>query len=341
MMRTSEFFKRTIIVVVVALAPLLIWLLFDVVLIALGAILLAVLLQLLAEPFTRWCKFPRPVALVSAGMIILGAFGGAAYLFGIRIVSELQDVLSRADAGTRTLSSFLQRSEMGKLLLSHIQSGSFSLTSIVSSAFSVSFTFIGAALITLITGFYFAAESETYRSGLTRLFPRSLRAEVDEITLDIAAALRFWLIGQLIQMVVIGALSTLAVWLIGLPSPLALGAIAGVAEFIPFLGPVIASIPAILVATTNGLHSALWTAAAYLIIHQLESELISPMIQRRMVYVPPALMLLGIVIISTAFGAAAFVFAAPMVVIIFVTVGKFYLRETLEESVSLPGEDST
>lgn len=58
-----------------------------------------------------------------------------------------------------------------------------------------------------------------------------------------------WLLGQLTQMV-ISALSGLATWLIGLPSPLALGAIAGVAEFIPYLGPIISAIPAVLVAVT-------------------------------------------------------------------------------------------
>jgi predicted PurR-regulated permease PerM len=106
------------------------------------------------------------------------------------------------------------------------------------------------------------------------------------------------------------------------------------------LGPIIASIPALLVAATNGLDAALWTAAAYVLIHQLDSELVSPMIQRKMVYIPPAVMLLGIVAISSGFGTAALVFAAPIVVIIFVVVNKLYLRETLGEPVSLPGEKS-
>jgi predicted PurR-regulated permease PerM len=338
-MTTFEFFKRTAIVVLVLLVPLLTWFLFDVVLITVGSILIAVLLRLVSEPFTRWCKFPEGIALIISGLIIIGAFGGAAYLFGTQIQSELQDVLSRADAGVKKITEVLQASELGKLTLSQFQGGSFSITSLASNAFSVSLNFLEALVITLIAGFYFAAEPDLYRSGLDRFFPKPLRDEVDETTRDIAIALRLWLIGQLIEMLVIGILSTLAVWLIGLPSPLALGVIAGVAEFIPFLGPIIASIPAILVATTNGLDSALWTVAAYLLIHQLDSEFISPMIQRKMVYIPPAVMLLGIVAISSAFGRAALVFAAPMVVIIFVMVNKLYLRETLGEPVALPGED--
>jgi predicted PurR-regulated permease PerM len=338
-MTTFEFFKRTIIVAIVVLVPLLIWLLFDVVLVLVGSILICVLLQLVSEPFTRW-KLPRALALAISGLIIFGAFGGAGYLFGTQIGSELQDVVSRADTAIRDITASMQQSDFGKMLLSHLAGGNLSVTAFVSSAFSVSTTLVGGAVITVIAGFYFAAEPDVYRSGLGRFFPRRLRAEVYETTGDIAAALRLWLIGQLIEMLVIGIVSAFAVWQIGLQSPLALGVIAGMAEFIPYVGPIIASVPAVLVATTDGLHAVLWTIAAYLLIHQLEGEILAPLIQRRMVYIPPALMLLGIITISSAFGAAAIIFAAPIVVIVFVAINKLYLREALGEPVSLPGEQS-
>lgn len=328
-MTTFEFFKRTIIVAIVVIVPLLIWLLFEVVLVLVGSILICVLLQLVSEPFTRWCKLPRALALAISGLIIFSAFGGAGYLFGTQIGSELQDVVSRADTAINDITTSMQKSEFGKMLLSHLAGGNLSLTAFVSSAFSVSTTFIGGAVITVIAGFYFAAEPDVYRSGLGRFFPKRLRAEVYETTGDIAAALRLWLIGQLIQMLVIGMVSAFAVWQIGLQSPLALGVIAGMAEFIPYVGPIIASVPAVLVAATDGLHAVLWTIAAYLLIHQLEGEILAPLIQRRMVYIPPALMLLGIITISSAFGVAATIFAAPIVVIVFVATNKLYLREAL------------
>jgi predicted PurR-regulated permease PerM len=337
-MTTFEFFKRTIIVAIVVLVPLLIWFLFDVVLILIGSVLIAVLLKLASEPFTRWCRFPRGFALAVGGLIIIGAFGGACYLFGTQIGSEMQEVMSRANAAIKKITETLQGSELGKMMLSHFQGGNVSIPSLVSSVFSVSSSFLGGAVITVIAGFYFAAEPELYRKGLRKFFPKKMRANVDETTEDVAAALRLWLIGQLIQMLLVGALSTLAVWLIGLQSPFALGVIAGLAEFIPYLGPIIASIPAVLVAATNGLEAVLWTILAYLLIHQLEGEILAPLIQRQMVYIPPALMLLGIVTIGSAFGVAALIFAAPMVVVVFVAINKLYLRETLGESVALPGE---
>jgi predicted PurR-regulated permease PerM len=136
-------------------------------------------------------------------------------------------------------------------------------------------------------------------------------------------------------MVLIGALSTLAVWIVGVPSPFALGLIAGVGEFIPYLGPFLAAIPALLVAITVSPQTALWTALAYLIIHQIEGNVVAPLIQRRMVSIPPAVMLLGIVAITYLFGMVAIVFAAPIVVVVFASVTLLYVRDTLGEKTAL------
>ena len=141
------------------------------------------------------------------------------------------------------------------------------------------------------------------------------------------------------QMVIIGLLSTLAVWLIGLPSPWALGLIAGVAEFVPYIGPILAAIPALLVALTQGQGNVIWTLGAYLAIYQVEGNLVVPLVQQRMIYIPPALMLLGIAAIGALAGIVGFVMAAPIVVAVFIVVQKVYVRDTLKEPITLPGEE--
>jgi predicted PurR-regulated permease PerM len=338
-MTTAEFFKRTVIVLCVALVPVLIWFLFDVILIVVGAILIGVLLHLVAEPLIRWCKLPPSLALVVSGILIVGAVGGAAYLFGTQIEAELADVVARASAAATQITTQLQQSTAGKLVLSHIQGGNgFSLPGFLSGVFSVSVRFLEALVVTVIGGFYLAAQPELYRKGLGKLFPRPLRAEADETIEDIGRGLRLWLIGELIQMVLIGCLTTLAVWLVGLPSPLALGVIAGLAEFVPYLGPIVAAIPAVLVATTQGGNFIFWTVIAYLLIHQLEGNLIAPMIQRRLIFIPPAVMLLAIVIILFVFGGVAVIFAGPLAVIVFIAIEKLYVRDSLGEATALPGE---
>ena len=136
-------------------------------------------------------------------------------------------------------------------------------------------------------------------------------------------------------MVLIGSLAAFAVWIIGVPSPLALGLIAGVGEFIPYLGPLIAAVPAILVALTKSPEAALWILGAYLVIHQIEGQLVTPLIQRRMISIPPAIMLLGVVSLTYLFGLIAVIFAAPIVVVIFAAVNLIYVRDTLGEKTAM------
>ncbi|MGA7383831.1 MAG: AI-2E family transporter [Methylocella sp.] len=190
----------------------------------------------------------------------------------------------------------------------------------------------------VISAIYLAAQPDLYRQGLIMLFPPRLHAEAAKKIDHIGNTLRLWLIGQLIQMVLIGVLSGLAAWIIGLPSAIALGLIAFAAEFVPYLGPIIAAVPAVLVAATINTTALLWTIAAYVIIHQIEGNLFTPLIQRHLVLVPPAVMLLGIVAISLMFGPAAVILAAPIVVVVFVAVKVLYVRDTLGEDTEIPGE---
>src|SRR5919108_4587089 len=126
-MSTLEFTKRAIIVLALALIPVLVWLLFDVVLIVLGAVLIALLLQLGAEPFSRWFRLPHTIALIFSGLMIVGVISGMIYLFGTSIGSQLQEVFNRIAAAQRDIGQALQGSELGKLLLSHIQASKLSV----------------------------------------------------------------------------------------------------------------------------------------------------------------------------------------------------------------------
>jgi predicted PurR-regulated permease PerM len=338
---TAEFFWRAVIFICVALVPVLIWFLFDVILIVVGAILIAVLLHLVAEPFMRWGKLPEPIALILSGIFIIAVVAGAGYLFGSQIEGEFTDVLQRASDAVAQIMQQLQGSQSGKLMLQHVQGGSgVSLASVVGNVFSVSVRFLEGLVVTVIGGFYLAAQPKLYRTGLAKLFPRRMRKEANEILDDIGLALRLWLIADLMQMVVIGALVTGAVWLIGLPSPLALGVIAGLAEFVPYLGPIVAAIPAILVATTQGMDAVVWTVIAYLVIHQIEGNLVAPLIQRQLIFIPPAVMLLAIVTVLFVFGDFSVIFAGPIAVVIFVAVNKLYVRDSLHEKTVLPGEQT-
>ena len=329
-----DFLKRTLIVVAVAVIPVLIWYLFGVVLIAFGAIILAMLLRLVAQPLMRWLALPEWAALTVSGLVILGVIAGTGYLFGSRISSEFQDVVQRTSAESAALEDSMRSTVLGNYILQHLISGNFSLADVLPGVIKVSTTFLEGVLIMLISGAYLAAQPHLYRRGLIWLFPPSRHARAAEIYDGISEALRLWLIGQLVEMVLIGALTTFVVWIIGVPSPLAIGLIAGIGEFIPYLGPILAAIPAVLVAITNSPETALWTILAYLVIHQFEGQVVAPLIQRHMVAIPPAVMLLGIVAITYLFGAIAIIFAAPIVVTLFAAVNLLYVRDTLGEKTT-------
>ncbi|HZR71709.1 AI-2E family transporter [Bradyrhizobium sp.] len=337
---TLEFAKRAAILVALIPLPFLVWYLRYFLLVLVGALLVAMLLQLASEPFVRWCRLSEGLALAFAGIVILLVIATGGYLFGTQLASELQDVLSRADSAAKTIADELQRSQLGRITLSHLKGGSFSVTDILENLTKVSARLLEAVIFTVASGVYIASQPALYRRGTAQLFPLSQRRLVEETIDDIGRGLRLWLLGQAIQMCLIGTFSAIAVWLIGLPSPLALGAIAGLAEFIPYLGPVIASIPAILVAMTSGFYPALWTIVAYVIIHQIEGNVIVPMVQRRLVFIPPAVLLLSIVVVTEIFGAIGIIFAAPITVIIFVAIKKLYVRASLGQDTELPGEEA-
>jgi predicted PurR-regulated permease PerM len=333
-MRDAEFVRRIFMAIALAALAAAAWLLRDVILLAFGAVLIAMLLRLGAEPFLRW--LPRYAAMALSGLTIAAVLAGIGYLFGLHIGNELQEVVQRADDAAKGMAERIQASDLAKRLFSTEGGIGVSPSGLLTSLFSVSTAFVEALIVMLISGVYLAAQPDTYRHGLIQLFPPRVHRRAERALAEIGAALRLWLLGQLMQMVLIGLISTFAVWMIGLPSPLALGLIAGIAEFVPYIGAILASIPALLVASTKGWDVMIWTAVAYFVIHQIEGELIAPMIQRHMVKIPPALTILGIVAVYYLFGTYAVVLAAPLVIAIFIAVKQLYVRDVLGEPTELP-----
>src|SRR5262249_25405595 len=158
----AELIKRAAIFVTVALVPVLIWLLFSVILIAVGAMLFAVVRILVAEPLTRRLKFPRAIALVISGLVIITIVGAAGYLFATRTAPQLQEVLQVASQAVDSIKGGLQSSGFGKLVLSHVEGSNFSLTDIVTGVFSVSLSFLIGLVIAVFGGIYLAAQVGLY-----------------------------------------------------------------------------------------------------------------------------------------------------------------------------------
>lgn len=315
-MDTGEFTKRVAIAVAIATIPFLLWYLRSVLLVAVGAILLSVVLDLLCRPL-RWCRVPRPASVGLTVLLVFGSFGVIAYLFGTTLSSEMQDVLKRADVAAKTIANALQHSGWGAALLEHMDASQLSLTSWVGNIVSVSSSVLASLVLMIAMGAYMAAQPAVYRTEVRKLLPLRWANPLEAAAKHIIQSLQMWSIGQAIQMLLVGVLTTAAVWLIGLPSPLALGVIAALAEFVPYAGPFIAAVPALLVATAQGWSPLLWTALAYVAIQQIEGNVLLPIIQRRLIAIPPALILFSILAVSSFFGVAGVIFAAPISVMIY------------------------
>ena len=124
--------------------------------------------------------------------------------------------------------------------------------------------------------------------------------------------LRRWLIGQGISMLVIGSLTFIGLLILGVPIAFVLALFAGLAGFLPYLGPIIGAIPMVLVAGGESFHLALLVVGLYVIIQFLESYLLTPLIQARAVSMPPAVVILNQLVFGAVFGLLGLALATPL-----------------------------
>ncbi len=338
-MGDAEFVRKTLIVLGLVVFVLLLWKLADVLLLAFGAILVALILHALAELLARYARVPERWSLTVATLIIFVLFVGLIALFGTQMRSQFSNVVERLpsviDNFTKNLGFGTVSDDINEML-DNLPSGG--LASRIAGIGGAVMSGLADFFLVVIAGIYIAASPRLYKQGLVKLFPIRHHERV-ESSLDASGqALRLWLVSQLIAMSCVAVLSTLAFWLIGLPSPYALGLIAGLADFIPFLGPILGALPAVLFAFSISGETALWTIVAVIIIQQLEGNVIFPLVARSVVSIPPALALFAILVASILFGPLGLVFGFPLAVVTYVLVKKLYVRETLGEETSVPGE---
>ena len=193
-------------------------------------------------------------------------------------------------------------------------------------------------LLVVVAGVYLAVDPAKYHRGTVKLFPPRHHQLVGETMSEIGRSLRLWLVAKLIAMSIIGTLAGVGTWLLGLPSPLALGIFAGMTEFVPIIGPIIGAVPALLLAATQGLDTVLWTLLLFLGIQQVESNVIAPLVEERMVTIPPALLVLGVGVFGGLFGLLGLVLSGPLLVVAYVAVKKLWVREALNESTTMPSD---
>jgi predicted PurR-regulated permease PerM len=197
---------------------------------------------------------------------------------------------------------------------------------------------VAGLLLSLFVAIYIAVDPKTYKSGLMHLFPHRFRPRAEEVLGKTALLLRRWLVTQLVAMVAVGVVTTLILMLLDVPAALALGVIAGLLEFIPMFGPLLASIPAIGMAFLDSPQKALMVAGAYLVIQQLESQVLTPLLMKEGIDLPPVLTLVSGAIMALVFGFIGLLVAVPLVGAAMVPIKMLYVEGVVGDEVSLPGD---
>lgn len=340
-MSITEFARRSALLLLFVVLALLAYALAQVLLLIFGAALIAVMLRAIAAPIRRWTHVPDQVAVMLALVIMVGLIGLTLMLFGTSITRDFAALQAQLSAGWASLRAQLGESVVGRQMLGWLQEAAPSARD-VASRFGSFVGTLGSAVanlvIALFAGVYLALAPATYVEGVALLLPRERHDQVVAALRNAGRALRLWLVGQLVAMLLVGVLTGIGLWIMGVPSALALGLIAGLTEFVPLVGPIAAAVPGLLIALTVSPETVLYAFLVYLVVQQIEGNLITPLIVRRTVAIPPALTLLGVLAAGVLFGPLGVLLAAPLVVVAFVLVKRLYVRETLGYTVDVPGE---
>lgn len=323
------FARRALVVVALVALAAVLWLIAHVLLLAFGGIVLAVVFRAFAAPLARWTGLSRSRATGIVIALLAAAVVAGGWLFGQHVAGQFSELWQNLVQAFQQARQAMDQTGWGSAVLERIQSG---LQDLFKPLASGALSFIAGlteAIIVIAAAAYLALAPESYRSGFLALVPPARRERVEGAFDAAGRALRNWLLGQGLAMLGVGLATALGLWLIGVPSWFALGVIAGLLDFVPFFGPVVAAIPGVLIGFQESPQTALYAALVYLVVQQLEGNVLQPLAQRWAVHIPPALSLLAVVAFGLLFGLVGILFAVPLAVVIMVLVQKLY-TEPLE-----------
>jgi predicted PurR-regulated permease PerM len=324
-------------VLLVAALGFLAWLVAQVLLLVFAGILVAVLLRGLGNVVSRLTGlsdgWSLAVVMVLLGtlLVLMGWFLGA------EIVSQLDELVPRLQKAWEQVRGYVRQYDWGRTLLANTSFKALAkdrewLASVTGGFFSTTLGLVAGLLVVFFIGLYAAIAPEIYLRGMLRLVPLRARDRASEVMVAVGNTLNWWLIGALARMALVGLATTVGLLALGMPLALALGLIAFGLEFVPYLGPILAAIPALLVAVAVGPDMVAYVALLYLAIQAAENYVISPLIDQRAVLVPPVLTIAAQLLLGSSSLALLGVFiATPLTAVTMVLVKMLYIEDQLGE----------
>lgn len=329
------FLRRLAWAIAILALLIVVWRAAHLLLLAFGSVLVAVVFRTVARLLRRAGLPGERLSLGVATVLVLAVAGAFGWLLGRLLHEQLAAMVTTLPAAVADVESRMEASPVGAAIVEAVRTAlggsTFAdvLGGLALGAGEIALNFV----IVIVGAVFVAADPQVYARGIVQLTPAHAREAMRSALSRIYGALRLWLRAQLVCMTTMGLLVAAGLWLVGIEGWAALGLLAGLSEFIPYVGPTVAMLPALALAATEGTDTLLLTLLAYFVIRMIQTNLITPLVTRQVVSIPPALTLFVILGMGAVFGVYGLFFSAALLVVGFVAVRELYLRDTLGEEV--------
>ncbi len=277
---------------------------------------------------TGWC-----LALVLLLLALL--LGGGFWLQGPRVMVQAVMVADTVTQQVQHVWATLQNNALFQRLMPRLkdQAGSMlgSMTALMPGVATSVLGVGGDMVVILATSIFLAISPQTYSGGFVRLLPIGWRPRGHEVMGELGATLQLWFLGQFADMLVVAVLTGAGLWFLGVPLAFTLALIAGLFNFVPYVGALAGAVPALAVAVAQSPQTAIYVAILFAVVQTLEGNVIAPLIQKRTVDLPPALTILSQTVLGTLFGVIGLILATPLTAVTMVGVRLVYVESVLEK----------
>lgn len=327
-------------ILALALLALAMWQWSTVLLLGFGAMLIAIALRSGAERLNRHLGIAfRPAVLLTALMAAL-IMAIVVMQTGPAISGQFRELLRSLPSAWNQINTWLSQSSISQFIERRIDNSggggggptTGSITSLLGYLTGTINSVMGvvANLVLMITvAMFLALDAPLYRKGALHLVPSGYRNRARDIMDELTQGLGRWMAGQALDMAVVAAATGIGLWALDVPLAMVLGLIAGLTNIIPVIGPFLSGVPAVLFALTQGYDLALYVALLYVVIQQIEGNLLMPLIQRYAADLPPALTVLAILAFGSLFGVAGVILATPLLLVAIILVKRIYVEDVL------------
>lgn len=298
-----------------------------------AGILIAILLSALSTFLSRKTRLNEKFSLGLVILSLLLFFGISSYFFFPSLVQQISNLREVLPESMATIRAFLAQYEWGRQMNSGLNFDfdaiSGNVLSGISGAATATFSALASLFIVFFIALYLAVDPDTYVRGFVRLFPLQQRERVEEVLYETGHTLKWWLLGRLLSMAAVGVLTFFSLTFLQVPMAFSLSFIVALLTFIPNIGPIIAAIPAVMIGFSVSPKTSLYIIILYMAVQGVENYLITPIIQRRTVNLPPALALAVQVIGGVLFGFLGLTLSTPLAAAAMVLIERVYIQDTL------------